>query len=115
MKRGNNPFIDILTNAVNFSGDIFKGTDFYTNKAQGSYIHINGNTITSAHIDENSYAEVPDAKIIFNDDGIKLQTLKANKKIDIDASNVQINNTIYFGTRMRYEQLTNGYNLFVLP
>lgn len=115
LKRGNNPFIDILTNAVNFSGDIFKGTDFYTNKAQGSYIHINGNIITSAHIDENSYAEVPDAKIIFNDDGIKLQTLKANKKIDIDASNVQINNTIYFGTRMRYEQLTNGYNLFVLP
>lgn len=115
LKRGNNPFIDILTNAVNFSGDIFKGTDFYTNKAQGSYIRIHENTITSAHIDENSYAEVPDTKIIFNDDGIKLQTLKANKKIDIDASNVQINNTIYFGTRMRYEQLANGYNLFVLP
>lgn len=115
LKKGDNPFIDILANAVNFSGDVFKGTDFYTNKAQGSYIHIKENIITSAHVDENDYSEVPDANIIFNDDGIKLQTVKANKKINIDASNVQINNTIYFGERMRYEQLANGYNLFVLP
>lgn len=115
LKKGNNPFIDILDNTINFNGDAFKGTDFYTNKGQGSYIHIKENSIISAHINENDYSEVPDASITFNSDGIKLKTFNNNKKIDIDASNVQINNTIYFGTRMRYEQLENGYNLFVLP
>ena len=110
LKKGTNYFIDVSSDNVEFNGDIFNGKNYYTDKTQSFYIHLNNNSIIGAHIDDET--EVVDSKIYFDSTGINLEA--QDKKINIDAPNVQINNTIYFGQQMMYEQLEKGYNLFVL-
>lgn len=106
LKKGDDYFISITNNNVNFSGK-----NYYTDRTQNSYIHLYNNSIIGARLNENKQ-EVEVSKILFDNTGISL--ISQERKVILNAPNVQIGNTIYFGDRMMYEQLTNGYNLYVL-
>ena len=105
LNKGTDCFIDV-SNGIKFSG-----TDFYTTKNTTSYIHLNGNSIIGEHLNGDRQ-EVEDSRIYFNSTGINLES--EDKKVVLSAPNVQIGNTIYFGNQMMYEQLEQGYNLYVL-
>ena len=72
---------------------------------------MNGNSIIGEHLNGDRQ-EVEDSRIYFNSTGINLES--EDKKVVLSAPNVQIGNTIYFGNQMMYEQLEQGYNLYVL-
>lgn len=106
LKKGDDYFISITNNGVDFSGK-----NYYTDRTQSSYIHLKNNSIIGARLNENKQ-EVEVSKILFDNTGINL--ISQERKVVLNAPNVQIGNTIYFGNQMMYEQLGTGYNLYVL-
>lgn len=106
LKKGDDYFINITNNGVDFNGE-----NYYTDKSQSSYIHLQDNFIIGARLNENNQ-EIEVSKILFDNTGINL--ISQERKVILNAPNVQIGNTIYFGNQMMYEQLGTGYNLYVL-
>ena len=119
-KKENSYFIETSGSSIVFNGESFKGINYYTDMTQNSYIHLFQNSIIGAHtVNENQ--ESLDTKITFNQQeinfGVKSNTQNLSVKqnlIKMSTDSVQMDNTVLFGERLKYEKVTNGYNLFVL-
>lgn len=116
LKIENDYFIEVDNSIIGF-----KGNDYRTKKVQNSprYIHIYDNYITGAYLDgENS--EQTDTKITLKQEEIDF-SISDSQKISItsdltemNTESVKMNNTVLFGDKLKYEQVSDGYNLFVL-
>lgn len=124
LRKGDNYFVNISSDAINFNGNTFNGINYYTDRTQSSYIRLYQNFIMGAHIINESQEEV-DAKITFNQQGMNfgIKTNSQNMSITqnlvrMSTESVQMDNTILFGDKMKYEKVKSGdnvigYNLFV--
>ena len=118
-RKGNNYFIDISSSGINFNGNDFKGLNYYTDNIQGEYLRLYQNFIIGAHIDSED-VETLDAKITFNQQGLYFNVTDSQNMsitqslVKISAESAQMDNTILFGEQLKYEKVSNGYNLFVL-
>lgn len=123
LKKGDDYFIEV-GNTVNF-----KGNNYRTKVSQNSQcIHLYENYIASVHTNSESVESV-DTKISLNQQGfnfdisnIQIMNITQNS-IEMNVNNIQMNNTILFGGKMKYEkaiQTVNnqstvvGYNLLIL-
>lgn len=120
LRKGENYFVEIGDSDINFNGNNFKGDNYFTDTNQNSYIHLYQNSIIGAHIG-NEDLETIDAKITFNQQGINFG-VKTNSQnmsvtqnlIKMSTESVQMDNTVLFGEQLKYERVSDGYNLFVL-
>lgn len=120
LRKGDKYFVDISSNTINFNGNAFNGIDYYTDRTQSSYIHLYQNSIRGAHIINENDEEI-DTQITFSQQGINFG-IKANPQnmsitqnlVKMSTQSVQMDNTVLFGENLKYEKVSNGYNLFVL-
>lgn len=115
----NKYFIDIADDYIKFIGNEIQTSDYFTNKARTSFLHLKDNQILGSHIGENNSEEIY-SNISFNKEelsfGLNTQgdfVINSNE-IQLKKDTVKINKTVLFGERLKYEQATNGYNLYVL-
>ena len=112
-------FIDIADDYIKFIGNEIQTSDYFTNKAGTSFLHLKDNQILGSHIGENNSEEIY-SNISFNKEELSfgLNTQKDfvinSNEIQLNKGTVKINKTVLFGERLKYEQTTNGYNLYVL-
>lgn len=123
LKKGDDYFIEV-GNTVNF-----KGNNYRTKGNQNSQcIHLYENHIASVHTNSESVESV-DTKISLNQQGFNFDISNTQimnitqNSIEMNVNNIQMNNTILFGGKMKYEkaiQTVNnqstvvGYNLLIL-
>ena len=117
----NKYFIDITNGKIKFIGNEIQTSDYFTNKAGTSFLHLHlkDNQILGSHIEENSSEKIY-TNISFNKEelsfGLNTQgdfVINSNE-IQLKKDTVKMNKTVLFGERLKYEQTTNGYNLYVL-
>ena len=119
LKKGNNYFIEVKNDGISFTGENIRCNNYYTDRNQNSYIHLYRNSIIGAHI-INETEESADANITFNQQGMSfgvgnaLVTNITQNLIKMSTESVQIDNTVLFGEQLKYEKVSNGYDLFVL-
>lgn len=124
LRKDDKYFVNISSDAIDFNGNTFNGIDYYTDRTYSPYIHLFRNSIMGAHIINESQEEV-DAKITFSQQGMSfgIKTNPQNMSITqnlvrMSTESVQMDNTILFGDKMKYEKIKSGnnvigYNLFV--
>ena len=117
----NKYFIDITNGKIKFIGNEIQTSDYFTNKAGTSFLHLHlkDNQILGSHIEENSSEKIY-TNISFNKEelsfGLNTQgdfVINSNE-IQLKKDTVKMNKTVLFGEQLKYEQTTNGYNLYVL-
>lgn len=117
----NKYFIDIANEKIKFIGDEIQTSDYFTNKTGTSFLHLHlkDNQILGSHIEENNSEKIY-TNISFNKEelsfGLNTQgdfVINSNE-IQLKKDTVKMNKTVLFGERLKYEQTTNGYNLYVL-
>lgn len=104
---------------IKFVGDEIQTSDYFTNKTGASFLHLKDNQILGSHIEENNSEKIH-ANISFNEEelsfGLNTQgdfVINPNE-IQLNKGTVKMNKTVLFGERLKYEQTTGGYNLYVL-
>lgn len=118
-RKGNSYFIDIDSSGINFNGNDFRGTNYYTNNTQGEYLRLYQNFVAGAHISSED-VEILDAKITFNQQGLYFNVTNAQNMsitqnlVKMSAESTQMDNTVLFGEQLKYEKVSNGYDLFVM-
>ena len=118
-RKGNSYFIDIGSSGINFNGNDFRGTNYYTNNTQGEYLRLYQNFVAGAHISSED-VEILDAKITFNQQGLYFNVTNAQNMsitqnlVKMSAESTQMDNTVLFGEQLKYEKVNDGYNLFVM-
>lgn len=120
LRKGEKYFVNISSDAIDFNGNTFNGINYYTDRTQSSYIHLYQNSIRGAHIINESDEEI-DTQITFSQQGMNfgIKTNPQNMSITqnlvkMSTQSVQMDNTVLFGENLKYEKVSNGYNLFVL-
>lgn len=115
----NKYFIDIANEKIKFIGDEIQTSDYFTNKTGTSFLHLKDNQILGSHIEENNSEKIH-ANISFNKEelsfGLNTQgdfVINSNE-IQLNKGTVKMNKNVLFGERLKYEQTTGGYNLYVL-
>lgn len=117
----NKYFIDITNGKIKFIGNEIQTSDYFTNKAGTSFLHLHlkDNQILGSHIEENNSEKIY-TNISFNKEelsfGLNTQgdfVINSNE-IQLKKDTVKMNKTVLFGEQLKYEQTTNGYNLYVL-
>ena len=117
----NKYFIDITNGKIKFIGDEIQTSDYFTNKTGTSFLHLHlkDNQILGSHIEENNSEKIY-TNISFNKEelsfGLNTQedfVINSNE-IQLKKDTVKMNKTVLFGEQLKYEQTTNGYNLYVL-
>ena len=82
-------------------------------------LHLKDNQILGSHIEENNSEKIY-ANISFNKEGLSLgfntqeDFVINSNEIQLKKDTVKMNKTVLFGERLKYEQTTGGYNLYVL-
>ena len=117
----NKYFIDIANEKIKFIGDEIQTSDYFTNKIGTSFLHLHlkDNQILGSHIEENNLEKIY-ANISFNKEGLSLgfntqgDFVINSNEIQLKKDTVKMDKTVLFGERLKYEQTTNGYNLYVL-
>ena len=117
----NKYFIDIANEKIKFIGDEIQTSDYFTNKTGTPFLHLHlkDNQILGSHIEENNSEKIH-ANISFNKEelsfGLNTQGdfIINSNEIQLKKDTVKMNKTVLFGERLKYEQTTNGYNLYVL-
>ena len=117
----NKYFIDIANEKIKFIGDEIQTSDYFTNKTGTSFLHLHlkDNQILGSHIEENNLEKIY-ANISFNKEGLSLgfntqgDFVINSNEIQLKKDTVKMDKTVLFGERLKYEQTTNGYNLYVL-
>lgn len=115
----NKYFIDIADDYIKFIGNEIQTSDYFTNKARTSFLHLKDNQILGSHIGENNSEEIY-SNISFNKEelsfGLNTQRdfIINSNEIQLNKGTVKINKTVLFGEQLKYEQTNNGYNLYVL-
>ena len=104
---------------IKFVGDEIQTSDYFTNKTGASFLHLKDNQILGSHIEENNSEKIH-ANISFDEEelsfGLNTQgdfVINSNE-IQLNKDTVKMNKTVLFGERLKYEQTTGGYNLYVL-
>ena len=104
---------------IKFIGDEIQTSDYFTNKTGASFLHLKDNQILGSHIEENNSEKIH-ANISFGKEelsfGLNTQgdfVINSNE-IQLNKGTVKMNKTVLFGERLKYEQTTGGYNLYVL-
>ena len=117
----NKYFIDIANEKIKFVGDEIQTSDYFTNKTGTSFLHLHlkDNQILGSHIEENNLEKIY-ANISFNKEGLSLgfntqgDFVINSNEIQLKKDTVKMDKTVLFGERLKYEQTTGGYNLYVL-
>ena len=120
LKRGEKYFIRVDNNQVIFEGDAIHIPEYYTDTMQSYYLHLNKNQIFGSHTGDNDLEEIQ-ANIKFSEQKLSMGLGQNNEDIVVDVNEiglrsevVRMNKTVLFGEQLKYEQVNNGYNLYVL-
>lgn len=120
LKRGVKYFIRVDNNQVIFEGDVIHIPEYYTDNTQSYYLHLNKNQIFGSRTGDNDLEEIQ-ANIKFTEQKLSMGLGQNNEDITIDVNEiglrsevVKMNKTVLFGEQLKYEQVNNGYNLYVL-
>ena len=120
LKRGSKYFIRVDDNQVIFEGDAIHIPEYYTDTTQSYYLHLDKNQIFGSHTGDNDLEKIQ-ANIKFSEQKLSLGLGKNGEDIVVDVDEiglrrevVRMNKTVLFGEQLKYEQVSNGYNLYVL-
>lgn len=120
LSSNNKYFIDIANGKIKFISDEIQTSDYFTNKTGASFLHLKDNQILGSYIVDNTSEKVH-ANISFNDQKLSFGLNKTQEDFVINSNEIQlkkdtvkINKTVLFGEQLKYEQTSNGYNLYVL-
>lgn len=120
LKRGSKYFIRVDNNQVIFEGDAIHIPEYYTDTTQSYYLHLNKNQIFGSHTGDNDLEEIQ-ANIKFSEQKLSMGLGQNNEDIVVDVDEiglrsevVRMNKTVLFGEQLKYEQVSDGYNLYVL-
>lgn len=120
LKRGSKYFIRVDNNQVIFEGDAIHIPEYYTDTTQSYYLHLDKNQIFGSHTGDNDLEEIQ-ANIKFSEQKLSMGLGQNNEDIVVDVDEiglrsevVRMNKTVLFGEQLKYEQVSNGYNLYVL-
>lgn len=120
LKRGTKYFIRVDNNQVIFEGDAIHIPEYYTDTTQSYYLHLDKNQIFGSHTGDNDLEEIQ-ANIKFSEQKLSMGLGQNNEDIVVDVDEiglrsevVRMNKTVLFGEQLKYEQVSNGYNLYVL-
>ena len=102
-------FIDIANEKIKFIGD----------EIQTPFLRLKDNQISGFHIIENSeevYTNISfnKGKLSFGLNETQEDFVINSDEIQLNKETVKMNKTVLFGERLKYEQTTGGYNLYVL-
>lgn len=115
LKKGNEYFIKIGT-STDFIGNRF---DTKLGQYLTRYIHLSDNYISGAYIDGDNGEKI-DTKISFTQEKMDFSVSNSPKmsidkdQVRMSTDSVQVDNTVLFGSQLKYEQVSDGYNLFVM-
>ena len=107
---------------IKFIGDEIQTSGYLHNKTEprSIFLQLKNNKILGSYIGENNLEEVK-ANISFNNQKLsfglnsdKEDFIIAQSEIQLKKDTVKMNKTVLFGEQLKYEQTTNGYNLYVL-
>ncbi|MCI6456107.1 MAG: hypothetical protein MSA56_00205 [Clostridium sp.] len=107
---------------IKFIGDEFQTSGYLHNKTEprSIFLQLKNNKILGSYIGENNLEEVK-ANISFNNQKLSFglnsdqeDFIIAQSEIQLKKDTVKMNKTVLFGEQLKYEQTTNGYNLYVL-
>lgn len=105
---------------VIFEGDAIHIPEYYTDTTQSYYLHLDKNQIFGSHIGDNDLEEIQ-ANITFSEQKLSMGLGQNNEDIILDVNSIKlksdvvsINNTVFFGEQLKYKQVSNGYDLYVL-
>ena len=120
LKRDSKYFIRVDNNQVIFEGDAIHIPEYYTDTTQSYYLHLDKNQIFGSHTGDNDLEEIQ-ANIKFSEQKLSMGLGQNNEDIVVDVDEiglrsevVRMNKTVLFGEQLKYEQVSNGYNLYVL-
>lgn len=120
LKRGSKYFIRVDNNQVIFEGDAIHIPEYYTDTTQSYYLHLDKNQIFGSHTGDNDLEEIQ-ANIKFSEQKLSMGLGQNNEdivvgvdEIGLKSKVVRMNKTVLFGEQLKYEQVSNGYNLYVL-
>lgn len=108
-------FIGFDNAGVIFTGERVNSNDYFTKGSDG-YLHLNGQKLGWEFATEGATVEV--GAIEYDNDKIKL-SLQNQNQIEIGSNEIDLNNvvkmrdTVLYGETMKYEHVSNGYNLYV--
>jgi len=119
LKRGSKYFIRVDNNQVIFEGDAIHIPECYTDTTQSYYLHLDKNQIFGSHTGDNDLEEIQ-ANIKFSEQKLSMGLGQNSEDIVVDVDEiglrsevVRMNKTVLFGEQLKYEQVSNGYNLYV--
>ena len=116
LKKENDYFIEINNSNVDFKGNSYRTK---LNQNSSRYIYLCDDYISGAYVDGEN-GEKTDSKIVFKQNEIDFNTSNSQSMsitpslVEMTTDNVKMDNTVLFGDKLKYEQVSNGYNLFVL-
>ena len=83
-------------------------------------MHLDKNQIFGSHTGDNDLEEIQ-ANIKFSEQKLSMGLGQNNEDIVVNVDEiglrsevVRMNKTVLFGEQLKYEQVSNGYNLYVL-
>lgn len=105
---------------VKFIGDEIQASEYFTDKMKSYFLHLKDNKIYSSKMEENGQEQFY-ANIVLGSEEISFGLGEDIKELIIDSDEIQLkketvkmDKTVLFGEQLKYEQVSNGYNLYVL-
>lgn len=112
-------FVDITGGLVGFSGATANIKDYYTDKTQAVFTHISANKVMGVSI-QSDQTPIVRGSLRFEVENIKLGRGANGKEIEIGVTETRLNSgtvrvadTVLYGEKMQYDQVSNGYDLYV--
>lgn len=119
-------FIEIVDGAngvdreIKFIGNEIQVSEYFTDKGKSCFLHLKDNKIYGSHISENAqeqfYANITlgSEKISFGLGENTEEFIINSNEIQLNKGTVKMDKMVLFGEQLKYEQVSNGYNLYVL-
>lgn len=119
-------FIEIVDGAngvdreIKFIGNEIQVSEYFTDKEKFCFLHLKDNKIYGSHISENAqeqfYANITlgSEKISFGLGENTEEFIINSNEIQLNKGTVKMDKMVLFGEQLKYEQVSNGYNLYVL-
>lgn len=121
-----NYFIEIVDGAngvdkeIKFIGNEIQVSEYFTDKEKSCFLHLKNNKIYGSHIRDNAQEEFY-ANIALGSEEISFGLGEDTKELIINSNEIQLkkgtvkmDKMVLFGEQLKYEQVSNGYNLYVL-
>lgn len=120
LRKGNDYFIGIDNSGINFRGNDYHTVhnNSNTENPQG-YIRMYESFIAGARTSGEN-VEIIDTKVTFKQQEINFSVSNTQSmsimqnKVEVKATETQMDNTVLFADKLKYKKVANGYNLFVL-